>query len=127
MSKEEHEMMLADLRAGLAEVDKVHAEIPRMVAEAMAEAEAAGAAGQQRVIVKQKCRPGSDEVSETTTAKDGTQVVTICQSRIFASARKGLEEARAEIARDKDIPEDTRKQVLKQLDQQISRFRDSEG
>lgn len=131
MSEEEHEEMLAGIREGLAEAERVRAELPQIIAEAMASADAAkaaaDAAGQQRVIIKQECRPGSKEVSETTTGRDGSQVVSICKSRIFASARKGLEEARAEIARDKDIPEDTRKQVLKQLDQQIRRWKESEG
>ena len=59
--------------------------------------------------------------------KDGVEVVSICRSRIYASARKGLEEARAEIARDKDIPEDTRKQLLRTLDRQIDRWTEKEG
>jgi hypothetical protein len=83
-------------------------------------------AGAQRVIVKRECKPGSEEVSETT-SKDGLQVISICHKRVFASARKGLEEARAEIARDKDIPEETRKELLKTLDTQIARWRDREG
>ena len=76
---------------------------------------------QPRVIVKHECKPGSEEVSESTT-KDGTQIVSICRQRIYASARKGLEEARAEIAADKDIPEETRKQILRTLDVQISHW-----
>jgi hypothetical protein len=39
----------------------------------------------------------------------------------MAEARQGLVEARAEIAADKDIPEDTRKQILRTLDAQIAR------
>jgi hypothetical protein len=45
----------------------------------------------------------------------------------MASARKGLEEARAEIARDREIPDETRKQLLLQLDRQIARWREKEG
>jgi hypothetical protein len=65
-------------------------------------------------------------VSETTT-REGAQVISICQRRIMASARHGLEEARAEIARDKDIPEETRKQLLRTLDGQIARWRDKDS
>ncbi|WP_301749302.1 M56 family metallopeptidase [uncultured Erythrobacter sp.] len=125
--KASRDAMLAALEEGLAEADRVRAELPHIIADAMASAEAAhAAAGQQRIIVKRECQPGSDEVSETTN-KDGVQVISICHKRIFASARKGLEEARAEIASDKDIPEDTRKQLLRTLDRQIDRWTEKEG
>jgi beta-lactamase regulating signal transducer with metallopeptidase domain len=119
--------MLASLREALAEAERVRADMPRILEESLAASEAARAAALQRVIVKRDCKPGSNEVSETSTGKDGTQVVTICTSRAMASARRGLEDARAEIARDKDIPEKTRKQLLEQLDRQIARWRDREG
>jgi beta-lactamase regulating signal transducer with metallopeptidase domain len=119
--------MLASLREALAEAERVRADMPRILEESLAASEAARAAALQRVIVKRDCKPGSNEVSETSTGKDGTQVVTICTSRAMASARRGLEDARDEIARDKDIPEDTRKQLLKTLDTQIARWRDREG
>jgi hypothetical protein len=124
--------MLTEVRAALAEADMALADLPRIIAEARAEAHAASASAaaiapaHPRVIVRQECKPGSEEVSETST-RDGVQVVSICQRRVMASARKGLEEARAEIARDKDIPEDTRKQLLRTLDGQIARWRDREG
>ena len=125
--KASRDAMFAALEEGLAEADRVRAQLPQIIAQAMASAEAANAAaGQQRVIVKRECLPGNDEVSETTN-KDGVQVISICQKRIFASARKGLEEARAEIASDKDIPEDTRKQLLRTLDRQIDRWTEKEG
>ncbi len=123
----EMEAGLAEMQAGLAEADKVLADLPRIISTAMAEAETARAAGQTRVIVRQECRRGSSEVSETTTAKDGSQIVSICQSRVIASARDGLKEARAEIAGDKDIPEATRKQILRTLDAQIARWSEKEG
>ncbi len=84
-----------------------------------------------RVMVMQGCKPGSSEMVDTTETKDGTQKIMICQTRIADSARagmrearSGLEEARAEIAGDKSIPEDTRKKVLETLDAQIARFSD---
>jgi len=122
-SEAEREAMLAEMRAGLAEADRALADMPRLIDEAMA---AADGANRQRVIVRQECRPGSDEVSETTT-RDGSQIISICQKRIFASARRGLEEARAEIARDREIPEATRKQLLETLDRQIERWSEQEG
>lgn len=131
MDKAESEMMVAELRAALAEADKELAELPRMLAAARAEAEAANAEARAvgspaRVVVKEQCNRGSNEVSETTT-RDGVQVISICQRRIMASAIMGLKEARAEIARDRDIPESTRKQLLRTLDGQIARWRDQES
>lgn len=123
LDKAEREAMLAEVRAGLAEADRALADLPRIIAEAQAGAASARAeAGRQpRVIVKQECKPGSEEVSETTT-RDGTQIVSICQKRIYATAVMGLKEAREEIASDKDIPEETRKHLLRTLDVQISRW-----
>lgn len=118
---------MAEMRRSLAEADRTLAELPRIIEEALASANAVAGAERQRVIVKRECRPGSDEVSETVAGKDGTQIVTICHARAIASARKGLQEARAEIAKDKDIPEDTRKQILKELDRTIARWAEKEG
>lgn len=127
LSKAEREEMLAEVRAGLAEADRALADLPRIIALARAEAASAqaearaSAAARPRVMVRQACDQSGEEVSETT-SKDGVQIVSICQKRIHASAVMGLKEARAEIAADKDIPEDTRKQLLRTLDAQISRW-----
>jgi beta-lactamase regulating signal transducer with metallopeptidase domain len=119
--------MLAEMEAAFAEADKVRAEMPRIIFQTMSEANGQrDEQGRQRVMVKHECKPGGEEVTETTT-KDGVQVVSICQKRMFVSARSGLEEARAEIARDKDIPEATRKELLKALDRQIARWKEQEG
>lgn len=126
LSKADHEAVVIALREGLAEAERVQADLPRILADAMAEADAARAA-LSRVVVERDCRPGSSEVSEITTDKDGKQRFTVCLARAFVSARQGLEEARDEIARDKDIPEDTRKRVLEQLDKQIARWAEKEG
>jgi beta-lactamase regulating signal transducer with metallopeptidase domain len=120
------EEALAAMREAFAEVDRVRADLPRIIAEATAASEAARAAGQPRVIVRQECKPGSEEVSETTTKGD-VQIISICQKRVFVSAVSGLKEAREEIARDRDIPESTRKQLLDTLDRQIARWSDKEG
>ena len=123
-----HAAAMAGLRAGLAEADRALADLPRIIEEAMASAEAGRAAAQQpRVIVKRECKAGTEELSETTTGRDGTQIVSICHARIMAQARSGLEEARAEIASDRDIPESTRKQILRTLDAQIARWSGKEG
>jgi hypothetical protein len=114
------------LRRVIIQLDRALADLPRILSEAQAAADGARPAIQNRVIVRHECKPGSKEVSESTTS-NGTQVVSICQSRVYASARKGLEEARAEIAADKDITEETRKQILKELDRTIARWGEKEG
>lgn len=125
--KAAHASATAGLRAGLAEADRALADLPRIIEEAMASAEAGRTTGQQpRVIVKRECKPGTKEVSESST-RDGTQIVSICHARIMAQARSGLEQARAEIASDRDIPETTRKQILRTLDAQIARWSGKEG
>lgn len=91
------------------------------------------------VMVMSGCTPGSSEMVETSEDKEGRQKVVICHKRIadasragmeearagLAEARAGLEEARAEIARDKDLSEATRQQVLRTLDNQIERLKRS--
>ncbi|HSF11432.1 MAG TPA: M56 family metallopeptidase [Erythrobacter sp.] len=126
MTKEEHEEMRAAIRKGLAEAERAGAESQRALAIAMAEAEKARGTA-PRIMMLNTCDGDGSEPTETRTDKDGQQTVVICKSRVFAQARSGLEEARAEIARDKDIPEETRKQVLETLDRQIARWKEKEG
>jgi bla regulator protein BlaR1 len=130
MSNAEHEQMRVALREALAEADRELADMPRAIAMAMAEAETAGAAARAnapKVIVMNNCDRAGTEPTEMVTGTDDKQTILICKSRVMASARRGLEEARAEIARDKDIPEDTRKELLKTLDSQIARWKEREG
>jgi beta-lactamase regulating signal transducer with metallopeptidase domain len=115
----DQDKMMAELREGLAEADRALAEMPRVIAQAQA---ASGEA--QRVIVMNNCR---GEPTETVTDKDGKKTILFCQSRVIATARQGLEEARAEIAADKDIPEETRRRILKELDRSIARWTEKEG
>lgn len=98
----------------------------------------AGHGAMPHVMVMSGCRPGSSEMLETTEDKDGKQKIVICQTRIAESARAGMKEARtglkearaglqdarAEIAKNKDIPEETRKKLLQTLDAQIERLAD---
>ncbi|MFN4019318.1 MAG: M56 family metallopeptidase [Erythrobacter sp.] len=115
----DQDKMMAELRKGLAEADRALGEMPRVIAQVQA---ASGEA--QRVIVMNNC---NGEPTETVTDKDGRTTILFCQSRVIASARQGLEEARAEIAADKDIPEETRRQILKELDRSIARWKEKEG
>ena len=118
--------ILSALREGLAEADRALADMPRIVSAALSQAETARAST-PRVIMMDKCRLDGDAPTQTITGVDGKQTIMICQPRVSFLARQGLEEARAEIARDKDMPEETRKRVLEQLDRQIARWSRSDG
>jgi hypothetical protein len=126
MSKEDHADMTAALREGLAEAERVRADMPRILAAALSEADAARVSA-PRVIMMNNCRLDGDAPTETITGRDGKQTIMICQPRVSSLARQGLEEARAEIMADKDMPEDARKRVLEQLDRQIARWAERES
>ncbi len=68
---------------------------------------------------------GDGDVTETT-GSDGKRVIRICRQRISEHASAGLRSARAQIARDPNIPEHARRDVLKSLDREIERMEDSE-
>lgn len=126
LDKADRGAMVAGLRASLAEADEALADLPRIVAEAQADAARAQASA-PRVMMLKSCSANFKGEAQVINGKDGKQTVMICQPRIAATARLGLEQARAEIAADKDIPEDTRKTVLQTLDAQIARWKDKEG
>jgi len=118
MSAEERREMMEELREGLAEVDEAFEDMPRTMALAIAEAEG----GKGHTVVRMQCDNNSDEVATTTENDDGTRTVMICQTRVMAHALKGLQEARAAIARNENMTEDMRAQVLAELDSQIERW-----
>ena len=122
----QREALIAELRAQLADGERLPPDLPRIIAEARAKADAAPGS-RPRIMVLKDCRPGSPDPAEVITDADGKQTIMVCQTRVSASARRGLEEAREEIAQDKTIPDDTRKQVLKTLDRQIARWKEKEG
>lgn len=62
-----------------------------------------------------------DAVSDTTDA-NGKRVIRICRQRIAGSSAVGLRAARAQIARQREMSEDTRKDVLERLDREIARL-----
>ena len=124
--REEREQVMVEVRKAMAEADKARAEAREAIGKAMAEAEAAQAAA-PNVMVLKECTSAFNGQAEVIDHKDGKKTIMICQPRIPATARLGLEQARAEIARDKDIPEATRKQILKTLDRQIARWTEKEG
>lgn len=132
MERADRAAVVARLRESLADAERVRAELakdgqlPRIMAEARLKADALFADA-PKVMVLKECTSAFDGQGQVIKDKDGKQTIMICQPRIPVTARLGLEQARDEIARDKDIPEDTRKEVLKTLDAQIARWKDKEG
>ncbi|KPF65331.1 M56 family metallopeptidase [Porphyrobacter sp. AAP60] len=145
MSEQEHAEMTAALREGLAEAERVRAEMRQTLAFAMMQAdkarehaEAARAAAPEVMVLKD-CTSAFPGQAQVINGKDGKKTIMICQPRIqalamrgfddarAASARRGLEQARAEIARDREIPETTRKEMIQHLDRQIARLADKES
>ena len=126
MAWEDKAEAMRALREGLAEADRALADLPRAIEQARAASEAARAAGADapRLVVMRKC---DGDIAEPVTERDGGKTILFCQSRVMAQARSGLEQARAEIAADKDIPEETRQQILRSLDRSIARWSDKEG
>ncbi len=64
---------------------------------------------------------GAHEVSDTT-GPDGKRVIRICRQRIAHSAVAGLRSAREGVARQRDLREATRQEVLKSIDREIERL-----
>ncbi|AUX70077.1 hypothetical protein CHX26_11785 [Porphyrobacter sp. HT-58-2] len=121
----QRDAMIAELRAELAEGVRLPPDLPRALAEARADVLTLRAA--PNVMVMKECTSAFEGQAQIINGKDGKKTIMICQPRMPMAARLGLEQARAEIASDKSIPEDTRKQVLETLDRQIARWKEKGG
>ncbi|MFN4239646.1 MAG: M56 family metallopeptidase [Erythrobacter cryptus] len=127
------EIIELSLREGMAALERVRRDMPRILEEARRAAEEARSASAEaraampRIVMRRHCKPGEGGAGETSTSADGKTIITICEARAFAAARSGLERARAEIARDPAIPEAMRKRLIEQLDREIARWRAGEG
>lgn len=116
VSDAEMKEMMAEMRRDLAEANKDIDEAMReqhVIIKQMQD-------GKHPVRVEMKC-DGKGPASEWT-GEDGKKVVMVCKSEIMASAISGLRSARDEIAGNKEMPEDVRKEVLKELDAQIKEW-----
>ena len=54
--------------------------------------------------------------------ENGGKVMVVCEGVVNSQALKGLREARKGIAANPEIPAETRRMILRQLDSQIQRF-----
>jgi len=120
LSDEEREEIMREVRESLAEADQELREVQIELREIQESEEwAAYAKEKGRTVVRMSCDSQSKDVATTTTKDDGTTEVMICQSRVMAHALEGLEQARAAIAENREIQGKMRKEILKEIDQQI--------
>lgn len=125
MTEEDMEEVRIEIRRSLAEADKALEDLPQIMERAMKEAEEARAAGREATVIKMECDRNSEEVATTTEGADGTRVVMLCQTRVMAKAREGLQQAREQIARDREMSQSMRNRILRELDRQIESWDDA--
>lgn len=126
MSQEEMDALMAELRADLADAD---IDIKNAMKEVeMAFVELDKTRGEQgRTIVKMQCRGDGDDVATVEESDGEVRKVFICQSKVMAHALKGLKEARKAIADNPEIDGEMRKNVLREIDQQIKNWNKENG
>ncbi|MEO1729129.1 MAG: M56 family metallopeptidase [Pseudomonadota bacterium] len=128
LSEAEMEEIMVEVREGLAEADKALTEVRVQLTELEKSemweelAELQGNV-EGRTVVKMSCDNSSDEVATTTQLEDGRTEVVICQSKVMSYALKGIEQAREAIANNPEITGEMRSSILKELDQQIERWK----
>ncbi len=119
LTEEERAEILAELDEGLAEMNEAMEEAHREHKRAMIEMENARG---ELTRISVKC--DSDGKRNRWTDDEGRQHVMLCTSEIMAQALDGLKEARAAIARNREMDAEIRKSVIEALDQQIARWKD---
>jgi beta-lactamase regulating signal transducer with metallopeptidase domain len=123
ISEEQMEEIMTEMRRGLEEANAALAEMPAIIEEAIASAQDAD----ERTIVIRGCDNSSDDVATTTENADGTRTVMVCQARVMVSALEGLREARDEIAESRDMSAQMRGRIVRELDQQITRWESTQS
>lgn len=112
LSEEEIEEIMVEVREGLAEADIAVKEAKTIGLKLEREY-----ADGQHTTVEMSCE--GDGMTSEKISDDGKKTVLICQSKIMAHALTGLKEAREQIAKSEEFPENLREQVLEEIDRQI--------
>ena len=121
----EVEVIIKEMREGLAEAREA-TKLARIELRTLAESDEWKAAlkeAEGRTFVTMKCDSSTKDVATTVEREDGATEVIICEKRVMSHALKGLEQARAAIAENEEITGKMRKEILKELDQQIKSWR----
>lgn len=124
MSEEELEEIIREAKQGLDDARPAIKNAMK-VAESRLQIEMRPGQGQQ-TIVKVDCKNTDDQGVRVIESEDMIKEVHFCESRIYAQAIQGLKQARIEIENNPEIPSQTRKHILKSLDQQIEEWSDLE-
>ncbi len=114
------EVAAAMVEAREAQAEARVAEAEAREAEVQARAEVAAAMAEMPVV-EEHC--DGDEVVREWQADDGRRIVQICHEAAAREASRGLEQARAEVARQRDLPAKLRQEILRNLDRQIEQAR----
>lgn len=127
MTAEERAELRRELHESMAEMDDEIREAMEEAREALAESRVAmmelrdGKHGVTSVSIK--CKDGSKgtELRDS----EGKSMSRLCTSEIMADALNGLKEARAAIAKDKELSADIRAEILESLDARIADWNNS--
>ena len=119
MSEEEREMMRKEIRESMGDMKIALVEMKHDLIELQADADA----GTTRV--KMACK--GDKKTKEFKSDDGVKVIEICTDDAMAKALIGLKAARKELAKNSDMSDEMRAEVLKSLDEAIADWGDSTG
>ncbi|MEE4199155.1 M56 family metallopeptidase [Erythrobacter sp.] len=124
LSEAELAEIRAEMRESLAEAERVLEDVPEIVERSFA-ARALAEEGRLRgtTRIEMHCANGGEDVVKTIEREDGTATVLMCRERILEQALNGLKQARNSIAKNREMPADTRREVLRSLDEEIKEMR----
>ena len=124
LTEAEIESIVSSVREGLVDADEAIAEMKVELKSLQKEGKLLDLSGVEgRTVVRMECDKSSDDVATTKELKDGGTAVMICQSRIMAQALTGLKEARKAIAENSEMQGEMREKVLKELAEQIAKWK----
>lgn len=118
LTKEEREELRRELREGLAEMDVELKEAMHEYREAMLELR-----DEHGALTKINVECGDGDKRQEFKSNNGNKYMVMCDTEIHASAIKGLKQARAEIAAQRDMSEDIRAEILEALDAKIAEWK----
>ncbi|MXO90448.1 M56 family metallopeptidase [Pontixanthobacter aquaemixtae] len=116
MTREEKDAMIAEMRAEMAGMEGEIEDAMKEVRVSVIEMNNDG----KRTRVETTCKAGK-RLGDTSEV-DGQRVVHVCKSEVMASALKGLKEARESIAKNSDMSDEMRAEVLRTIDDKIAHW-----
>ena len=111
----------------LAEAQQHRAEAQARRAEALAQAQQARSQAWAAAVPEVVVNCDENVPARSSVTADGRQQIVICDEVMNRFARSSLRNARESIARNPEISEEVRREVLEDLDQEIARIERDEG